>query len=198
VQKAPQISVYTHDTEQTHLAMGFHAVGRHDERRFALKLLSVILGENMSSRLFQKLREKHGLCYSISSGMSMFEETGLLSIAVGLDHSNLQKALRLIFTELEQFAKQPPTKSELRKAQDYTIGQTLMGLESTSNHMMWIGDSMLSYRRVLDPASVERRLLSVTREEICKVARECFDQALCAIAVVGPLKDDKSIRACLK
>ena len=196
-QKAPRICVHTQDTEQTHLAMGFHAVGRNDERRFALKLLSVILGENMSSRLFQKLREKHGLCYSVSSGMSMFEETGLLSIGVGLDHSNVQKALRMINSELERFTQQPPTKGELQKAKDYTIGQTLMGLESTSNHMMWIGDSLLGYKRVLDPATIERQLLSVTREQISQVARECFDLARCAIAVVGPLKDEASIRACL-
>ncbi len=197
LQKAPRISVHTQETEQTHLAMGFHALGRQDERRFALKLLSVILGENMSSRLFQKLREKHGLCYSVSSGMSMFEETGMLSIGMGLDPSNLQKALRLIFAELQRICKQPPTKSELQKAQDYTIGQTLMGLESTSNHMMWIGDSILGYQKILDPSSVERRLLAVTREEIGRVARECFDRALCAIAVVGPVKGEDSIRACL-
>lgn len=194
---SPQIRVHTQDTEQTHLALGFHALGRHDERRFALKLLSVILGENMSSRLFQKLREKHGLCYSVNSGMSMFEETGLLSIGVGLDHSKLQKALGLIFSELERFCKQPPTKGELQKAKDYTIGQNLMGLESTSNHMMWIGDSMLSYQKVLDPSEVERRFLSVTREEITQVARDCFKKALCALAVVGPIKDQAPLRACL-
>jgi predicted Zn-dependent peptidase len=196
-QKAPQICVHTQDTEQTHLAMGFHTVGRLDPRRFALKLLSVILGENMSSRLFQKLREKHGLCYSVSSGMSMFEETGLLSIAVGLDPDKLPKALRLILSEIERISQRPPTAGELQKAKDYSIGQTLMGLESTSNHMMWVGDSMLGYKKILDPAEIERRLLAVTREEISEVARQFLTRALCGIAVVGSLKDDSQIRACL-
>lgn len=197
-QTALQVCVHTQDTEQTHLAVGFHTVGRRDDRRFALKLLSVILGENMSSRLFQKLRETHGLCYSVSSGMSMFEETGLLSIAVGLDPANLPKALRMIFGEIEKLAERPPTKGELRKAQDYTVGQTLMGLESTSNHMMWVGDSILGYKKVLDPAEIERRLLAVTREEVSQAARQFLRQASCGIAVVGPLKDDAVIRSSLR
>ena len=80
-----RVSLVTQDTEQTHLAMGFHAFGRKDERRFALKLLSVILGENMSSRLFQKLRERHGYCYSVQTSMVTLQDTGAFSVYAGLD-----------------------------------------------------------------------------------------------------------------
>ena len=92
--RKPRLSLFTQETEQTHLAMGFHSVGRLDERRFALKLLSVILGENMSSRLFQKLREKYGFCYSVQSSMVTLEDAGMVNISAGLDTSKLEKAVR--------------------------------------------------------------------------------------------------------
>jgi predicted Zn-dependent peptidase len=107
--------------------MGFHAFGRLDERRFALKLLSVILGENMSSRLFQKLRERHGYCYNVSTSMVTLADAGAISIYAGLDPAKLPKAVRMIMRELQTICSRKPNKDELRKAQDYTIGQTLMG-----------------------------------------------------------------------
>ena len=137
---AAKVALVTQETEQTHLAMGFHAFGRRDERRYALRLLSVILGENMSSRLFQKLREQHGFCYSVQSGMVARGPTrGLIGIYAGLDAAKLEKAMRMILRELERFCHAKPSRSELKKAQDYAVGQTLMGLESTTNQAMWMG-----------------------------------------------------------
>ena len=86
----PKVALINQATEQTHLAMGFYAFGRTDERRFALKLLSVILGENMSSRLFQRLREQHGFCYSVQTGMVALSDACLLNIYAGLDTAKLQ------------------------------------------------------------------------------------------------------------
>ena len=90
----PKVSLVNQATEQTHLAMGFYAFGRSDERRFALKLLSVILGENMSSRLFQRLREQYGFCYSVQTGMVALSDAGLINIYAGLDTAKLEKAVR--------------------------------------------------------------------------------------------------------
>lgn len=189
------VSLVTQETEQTHLAMGFYAFGRSDERRFALKLLSVILGENMSSRLFQKLREKHGFCYSVQTGMVSLSDAGLINVYAGLDPSKLQKAVRMILDELARICLDKPTRGELRKAQDYTIGQTLMGLESTTNQMMWMGESILGYRKILDPDEIEKKFLAVTPEDIRSVACHCLNKAGLGVAVVGPVKDADSIRA---
>jgi predicted Zn-dependent peptidase len=194
---ASKVSLITQETEQTHIAMGFHAFGRQDERRFALKLLSVILGENMSSRLFQKLREKHGYCYSIHSGMVTLADAGMINICAGLDSSKLTKALRLILQELERICERAPSKEELRKAQDYTIGQTLISLESTTNQMMWLGESILGYRKILDPAGIEQRILAVKADDVRAVACHCLDRAALGVAVVGPVKDTSAIRTCL-
>ena len=192
-----KLALFTQETEQTHLAMGFHAFGRADERRFALKLLSVILGENMSSRLFQSLRERHGFCYSVQSSMVTLADTGAIQISAGLDAANLEKAMRLILRELQNICEKAPSRTELKKAQDYTIGQTVMGLESTSNQIMWMGESLLGYNRVLCPVETERKLLAVTPADIQRVACHCLNRARLGVAIVGPVKDEAKVRGWL-
>lgn len=192
-----RIALFPHETEQTHLALGFHSFGRDDERRYALKLLSVILGENMSSRLFQKLREQHGFCYSVSSHMSALSDSGALSIYVGLDASNVKKALTMILHELEQLCSKPPAAGELRQAQDYTIGQTSMGLENTNCQMHWMGESLLGYGHILDPEETEKQFFTVTPEQICEVAKPCLHRLRAQLAVVGPLKDEAQLASWL-
>lgn len=192
------VSLFTQETEQTHLAMGFHAFGRNDERRFALKLLSVILGENMSSRLFQKLREKHGFCYSIHSGMVVLSDAGLLNVYAGLDPSKLERAVKMIVKEMRRVCDIAPSRQELRKAQDYTIGQTLISLESTTNQMMWMGESLLGYGKILDPREIEQKLFAVTPEDVRQVACHCLDHSRMGVAVVGALKDTEQIKGWLR
>lgn len=192
-----RVRLHSHDTEQTHVALGFHAFGRNDERRFALKILSVILGENMSSRLFQKLRERHGYCYSIQSSTVTLHDAGAISIYAGVDPGKLERALRMILRELETICRRPPGQDELRKAQDYTIGQTCMGLESTTNQMMWMGESLLGYGKILDPAEVERSLAAVTAEQVQRCACHCLKKGRLGVAVVGPVHDAEEVRAWL-
>ena len=195
--RRPWIKTAKEDIEQTHLALGFHAFGRKDERRYALKLLSVILGENMSSRLFQKLRERHGICYSVQSSVVSLEDAGALTVFAGLEPAKLEKAIRLTMQELDRIATKAPSRAELRKAQDYTIGQTVMGLESTSNQMTWMGESLLSFGKVINPYEVEQRLLAVTPEEVRTVAEFCLQPSRLGVAVAGPEPDAEKIRSWL-
>ena len=197
-QGAAEVALFSQDTEQMHLAMGFHAFGRMDERRFALKLLSVMLGENMSSRLFQKLRERHGYCYSVQTNMVTLADTGAIQICAGLDASKLQKAMRMIMKELESICSKKPSADELKKAQDYTVGQTFMGLESTTNQMMWMGESILGYDKILDPSEVEAQVCAVTRDDIQQVACYCLNRGRLGVAVVGPVKDREAIKGWLQ
>ena len=96
--------------------------------------------------------------------------------------------------EIESHCNKAPARNELRKAQDYTVGQTLLGMESTTNQMMFMGESILGYRKVLDPADIEARLMAVTAEDVRKVACHCLDRARLGLAVVGPLKNEEEIR----
>lgn len=193
----PRVVVVPQEIEQCHLAMGWYAFGRRDPRRFALKILSVILGENMSSRLFQKLRERYGFCYSIHSCLVSLDDTGALTVSSALDPDNLRKAISVILQEVERIGRQPPSRSELRKAQDYLIGQTLMGLESTTNQMMWMGESLLAYGKVVDPAEVERQLCAVTPQEIAEVARHCLVRSRLCVSLVGSGLDADTVRSWL-
>ena len=103
-QTKPAMRLLTKKTEQTQIALGVRACSRHDERRFALRLLNAVLGENMSSRLFQTVREDHGLAYSIYSGNSFFDDAGDIVISAGLDLANLEKTLKLIVREMKRLA----------------------------------------------------------------------------------------------
>ena len=116
---------------------------RHDERRFGLRLLNTLIGENMSSRLFQVVREDRGLAYNIYSSLSFFDDTGDLVISAGLDTDNVFRTLKLILRELRRLTEAPPAAAELRRARDYVIGQMDLSLESTESQMMWLGEQLL-------------------------------------------------------
>jgi predicted Zn-dependent peptidase len=191
-QRAPKVHLFTKQTEQTQIALGIHTCSRHDERRYALRLLNTILGENMSSRLFQVLREDRGLAYSIYSTPSFYGDAGDLVISAGLDTGNLTKALRLIVRELRRIREAAPSAAELRRAQDYVIGQIDLSLESTDNQMNWLGEQLLGYGRIFRPAEVKRRMREVRAGEIRAAARDFFRPDRLNLALVSPLKSDRA------
>jgi len=197
-QTGPRFRLFTKKTEQTQLALGIRTCSRHDERRFALRLLNTILGENMSSRLFQVVREDRGLAYNIYSSLSFFDDTGDLVISAGLDTDNLPKALKLIIRELRRLAEAPPHAGEFRRARDYVLGQIDLGLESTENQMMWLGEQLLGYGKILTPSEIKRRLSEVTAAAIRSVARDFFRPERLNLALVSPLKSDTALTKALK
>ena len=198
LQRAPKIHLLTKKTEQTQIALGIRTCSRQDERRYALRLLNTILGENMSSRLFQLVREDRGLAYSIYSTPSFFGDAGDLVISAGLDTDNLTKTLRLILRELRRIREAAPSTAELRRAKDYVIGQIDLSLESTDHQMNWLGEQLLGYGRIFRPAEVKRRLREVTAGEIRAVARDFFRPELLNLALVSPLKTANRLAALLK
>ena len=191
VKRDRRVLVAKDATEQTHLALGYHAMSRTDSRRHAMKLLSVILGENMSSRLFQQLRERYAYCYSVHSGTLVLEDSGLVSICVGLEPEKLQSALRAIHKELDKLRTRPPGRKELRQAQEYTVGQNELALESTTNQIMWMGESLLAYGSVIDPEEVQACFKGVTSDQIQEVANLCFAPQKMGLGLVGPVDQVK-------
>ena len=196
-QRSPRLRFLSKNVEQTHLAIGVRGYSRKDERRFPMKLLSVLLGENMSSRLFQTIREQHGLAYSIQSSTSYFADTGAFVISAGLDTKRLQKALRLVLRELKKIAHRPPSPDELRRAKDYSVGQMRLGLESTSNQMMWIGEHLLGYGFIHTPEEIEQKIEAVSAEQIQSVAAEMFRDRRLNAAVITPSKEERAVEELL-
>jgi predicted Zn-dependent peptidase len=182
-------AIQTRDIEQAHLAMGVRLFGRYDRRRYALKMLSVILGENMSSRLFQRVREQHGLAYAVHSSVQLFKETGLLEIQAGLDRSRTARALDLIVRELARLREQPVSAQELRRANDYAKGQLLISLENSISQMMWVGENLMGYGRFIQPARVIEELERVGARDIQAVAREVLRVGKISTALIVPTQD---------
>ncbi len=184
-----RICLARREIEQVHAAIGFRGFGRHDHRRFALRMLNSILGENMSSRLFQIVREKHGLAYAVQSSFQLFDETGALVVSAGLDRVRAADALRLIARELVRIREKPVSRNELRRARDYLQGQFRLGLEGTSSQMQWIGETLQNYGRFVKPEDVLKQLLAVTAEEMQQVAAELFAPRRLTLSLVVPEKD---------
>jgi predicted Zn-dependent peptidase len=174
------------DIEQTHLAMGIRVFGRTDPRRYALKLLSVILGENMSSRLFQVVREQYGLAYAIQSGVHLFAETGMLAITAGLERRRAGRAMDLIMRELVRMKAAPAGPRELKRAKDYAIGQIRLGLEGTTNQMMWVGEHFTSYGYLITPEASIAALAAVTAEDIRQLAADICCTGRTSLAMIAP------------
>jgi predicted Zn-dependent peptidase len=197
-QTQPRVHLFTKEAEQTQLALGIRTCSRHDHRRFALRLLNTMLGENMSSRLFQVIREDRGLAYSIYSSLSYFDDVGTLTISAGLDVDNLTKTLKLVMREVSQLTKTLATKAELRRARDYVIGQIDLSLESTDSQMMWLGEQLVGYGKTVPPEEIKQRLSEVTAAEIRSVARDFFRPDRLNLALVSPLKSDRGLSKLLK
>ena len=192
-QREPRVNLCTRKVEQTQLALGIHTCSRHDDRRYALRLLNAILGENMSSRLFQIIREDRGLAYSIYSTPSFYADTGDLVISAGLDTENVPQTLRLIQRELRRCTESLPGAAELRRARDYAIGQMDLSLESTDNQMNWLGEQLLGYGKIFQPAEIKRRLRAVSATEIRSAARDFFRPERLNLALVSPLKSERGL-----
>jgi len=197
-QREPRIRLVSRKIEQTQLALAFRTCSRHDPRRFALRLLNTLLGENMSSRLFQVIREERGLAYSIYSTPSFFHDTGDLVISAGLETGNLEKTLGLVFAELRRLRDSPPSNAELRRARDYVLGQVDLSLEGTENQMNWVGEQLLGYGSVHAPSLYKRKLGTVKPTDIRAVAREFLRPERANLALVSPLKRDDSVRRAVR
>ncbi|MBS0656623.1 MAG: insulinase family protein [Verrucomicrobia bacterium] len=189
-QRRVRLALDRRDDEQVQLALGFPGPGRKDPRRFAVRVLNTIAGENMSSRLFQALREKRGLCYSVLSQVDVLQETALFAIYLGLESNKVARSLEWIGRELRRLADAPPSAAELKRAKDYLVGQHRLGLEGTTSQMTWMGECLLGFDELVDPDVARTAVARVTAAEVQACAREVFFGAgTTVIAAVGPVEE---------
>ena len=185
------------DTQQTQVAIGFPAPSFHCDDRFALHIANTILGGNGSSRLFQQLREKRGLCYSVSTHPSLFSDSGQFAVSVGLEARNLAKSLALIRDEIEKLASRPPSPAEFQRAKDYIVGTNRMALERSSSQCSRVGGSVLAYGRIVDPEESHLRLREVTPAEISACTDRYLDPSRATVAIIGPNPEAADVRKIL-
>jgi len=192
-QKEKKVKLLFKDIEQTHIAFGFHAMGRNDKDKYALNILNIIAGGNMSSRLFEELREKKALCYDISSSLKKLEETGAFFIHAGIDNSKVTVALSSIVKELNRLKKETVPKEELKRAKEYYKGQLLLALEDTGSRMLWLGDKLMTKEGIPTIGSILKSIEKVKPEDVLKVADKVFRNDILNFSAIGPeasLKED--------
>ena len=192
--RGPQVRVWNKPTEQSHLCAGTYAIPRTHPDRFALELLHVLLGANMSSRLFREVREKRGLVYEIGTQIKRFHDTGAFVIHAGCDTGKLAETVRTIFTELARVRRGSVSRAELRRAKDYYTGQLLMGLEDTMDHMLWMGEQAVTVGRIARTDRLLDHMARVTERDLARVARALFVTEKMHLAIVGPIAEPEAGR----
>ncbi len=178
-------------TEQLHLRLAFLTEGRRHPQVHASRLLSVLLGETMSSRLAQELREKRGYCYSVGSSRDVFQDTGLFTIYASFEPRFLRQLLKQIYRQLSLLKDRAPSKRELKAAYQYVAGNHEIGLEETSTQMFWLGDGAVHHDDSLDPNHYLDALSKVTPNEIQKTARAIFTPKNLRVALLGPKLEER-------
>lgn len=194
----PSFSFLAKDTEQVHLCLGGRGVSVDDEKRWPLSLLTVILGGNMSSRLFAEVREKRGLAYQISAGASSYADAGIFGVEAGTSAATLKEALKVIFSELARIKEEPVPVEELTRARDFVIGQMQLGLEGTSEYMRFLAGQLITRRRIETPEEIIAKISAVTAEEIKTVAQEILIGNNLNLALIGPKESQEGIREIVK
>jgi predicted Zn-dependent peptidase len=174
------------DTEQFHVCLGGPGLSRHDDRRFALRVLDTIFGGTSSSRLFQEVRERHGLAYSVYSFTSAYSDAGQVGLYVGTRADNLGAAMRVIESELTRMRSEPATADELARAKENLKGRVLLALESTGARMSRLGSEILAGAPLLGLDEVVERIDAVSLADLEELASELWDPARLAVAGIGP------------
>ncbi len=191
-----RLAAQTKPIEQAQMALGFRTFGRFDPRRYTLKLLNVILGESMSSRLFQAVRERHGLAYSIHSGTQLYAETGALIVSAGLDRRRQLKAFDLIVRELRRLKRDPVPARELARAKEYVLGHLRLALENPSGHMSWLGEHLLHYGTTIQPEPVMEAIQAVSADALRRLANDVFRADASSLAWLTPARQPGADARC--
>jgi predicted Zn-dependent peptidase len=173
-------------TEQVHFCLGTRGYTQHEDDRYALGILDAAVGGGMSSRLFQEVREKRGLCYAIGSYTASYREAGMFAVYAGTSPKNADTVRSLVQEELIKVAKDGLGEEELQRAKNQIRGAVLLGLDSMSGRMTRLGKSVLYYNRVISPFEVVEKVERVTPDEIRRVAEAIFGGDY-AYAAVGPV-----------
>jgi predicted Zn-dependent peptidase len=193
--ESARVRFFPKDTEQYHVCLGAPGLARDDDRRFALRVLDNILGGTSSSRLFQEVREKRGLAYSVYSFQSLYAATGQIGLYLGTRPDNVGRALRVVADELDRFRSEPATEEELERSKENVKGRVLLALESTTARMNRLGSSVLADMPLLSVDEVEARIDAVSLDDLRALAGELLAPERLSAAGIGA--DESAFRAAL-
>ena len=194
---APCLTLREKAVEQNQLVLGFPGLETASEERFAMQLFSNILGGSSSSRLFQTVREKHGLCYSIYSFTAGYQDTGLFAVALAANRQSERRALGLTIDELRRIRDDGVTAAELERAREQVTASILMSLESSASRMNRLGYGELFLGGALTPDELIERYEAVTLADVRSLAQRTLDFRRASLSAVGRVADGEEYRAAL-
>ena len=196
-QDAARIRLVNRETEQAHLCLAMPALPYSTERRYAQSTIEAVLSSGMSSRLFQEIREKRGLVYSVYGYFRPYADVGQGVVYAGTDLERVEETVGAIVAELRKLVEVPVPADELQRTKDLRKGRLLMGLEDSRSVASWIGSQELTYGEIKTPEEVMTKIEAVTVEEVQELSRELFRGDLMSLALVGPYGDEKPFAALL-
>jgi predicted Zn-dependent peptidase len=185
------------ELEQTNVALSMHGMARRDPDRYAFDIMNTALGRGMSSRLFQEVRERRGLAYSVSAGAARYSDTGALTISAGVTRAHQEEALEVILAELRKLVDEPMGEEELQRTKDYAAGSFRLSLETPMSLGQRYGNQLLMDGEIESPEDTVEALRAVTADDIRRVARRVIGPGVFSIAVVGPTADADRLDALL-
>jgi predicted Zn-dependent peptidase len=185
-QDAPRVRMIKKATEQTNLCLATLGQSHNGPDYYTILLINALLGDGMSSRLFQTIREEQGLAYDIGSYLNSYYETGNLVVSAGVDPSQTENAVKAIVAELQRLRDVPVTSDELERTKAYVRGGVLLGLEGTQQVASWLGSQECLQNRVRDIDEVIAQVNAVTAQDIQRVAQTCFAPEWRRLAIIGP------------
>jgi predicted Zn-dependent peptidase len=177
------------DSEQAYVVAGTRGLSVRDERRYALSLLDTMLGGGMSSRLFQEIREKRGLVYTVYSFQAAYREAGLFGVYAGTSPENVQACIDVIAEQFKLMREVPVGEAELHLAKEHIKGSLTLSLESTSSRMIRLGRNEFALGRNVDPEEIERRIDAVTAEEVQELAADLLRDDDLGLCIIGPVDE---------
>ncbi len=197
-QDKPAVHLEYKETDQTHITIGYRGLDANDPRRWAADVLAVLLGGSWSSRMWDRIRDKLGLAYTVMTGHECYSNRGYLVTYAGVDHKNVEKTISAALEEYGKVCVDPPSAAELKRVKDYIRGTTLIGLEQSNAVASFVGgEEMLTGKpQTLD--EVFAKLDSVTAGEICAVASDIIRPERLNLAMIGPFKDPAQFEKIIK
>jgi predicted Zn-dependent peptidase len=171
---------------QAHICLGTVAYGIRHRDRYSLLVLNALLGEGMSSRLYQRIRERHGLAYSVYSYVTMLSDSGVFGAYLGTDKKNIKNALELVHAELDRLKLRPVPRAELDRTKQQIKGTLMLGLENMSGRMIRLGSAELYLESYISLDTILGRVDAVTPETIQRVARDVFKESLFSTVIIRP------------
>ncbi|MFO7558713.1 MAG: pitrilysin family protein [Desulfobacterales bacterium] len=188
----PSVTVSQRDLEQVHICLATSGITTTDPRRYAFSLLNTILGGNMSSRLFQEIRERRGLAYSVYSFASSHTDTGMLGIYAGVSPEKADEVIELLVDQIKKLEYSRIEESELSDAKQYTKGNILLSSENMDNLMVRIAQNEISFGHEIPIRAVLDEIEKVTIEDIMELNHALLKEKCLAISVLGPVSELKS------